>query len=68
MGYGWRYDLVKGYLGCYTKMYNEAGAGYMSVGEYWDGDYNKVVNWINATDKPPLLSIFRASIVHLTMD
>lgn len=52
MGYdGWRYDLVKGYLGCYTKMYNEAGAGYMSVGEYWDGDYNKVVNWINATDK-----------------
>ena len=52
MGYdGWRYDLVKGYLGKYTKMYNEAAGAYYSVGEYWDGNYDAVKNWINATGK-----------------
>ncbi len=52
IGYdGWRYDLVKGYLGKYTKAYNEAAGAYMSVGEYWDGDYNAVKNWINETSK-----------------
>ena len=52
MGYdGWRYDLVKGYLGKYTKMYNEAGGAYYSVGEYWDGNYDAVKNWINETGK-----------------
>ena len=52
MGYdGWRYDLVKGYLGKYTKDYNAAGGAYMSVGEYWDGDYGAVKNWINETGK-----------------
>lgn len=52
MGYdGWRYDLVKGYLGKYTNEYNNAAGAYMSVGEYWDGSYDAVVNWINATNK-----------------
>ena len=52
MGYdGWRYDLVKGYLGKYTKDYNAAGGAYMSVGEYWDGNYDAVKNWINETGK-----------------
>lgn len=52
MGYdGWRYDLVKGYLGKYTKMYNEAAGAYYSVGEYWDGNYDAVKNWINETGK-----------------
>ena len=52
MGYdGWRYDLVKGYLGKYTKMYNQAGGAYYSVGEYWDGNYDAVKNWVNETGK-----------------
>lgn len=52
MGYdGWRYDLVKGYLGKYTQEYNNSAGAYMSVGEYWDGSYDAVVNWINATGK-----------------
>jgi alpha-amylase len=50
MGYdGWRYDLVKGYLGKYTQTYNNAAGAYMSVGEYWSGDYNEVKGWINST-------------------
>lgn len=50
IGYdGWRYDLVKGYLGKYTQTYNNAGGAYMSVGEYWSGDYNEVKGWINST-------------------
>ena len=52
MGYdGWRYDLVKGYLGKYTKNYNAAGGAYMSVGEYWDRNYDAVKKWINETGK-----------------
>ena len=52
MGYdGWRYDLVKGYLGKYTKIYNEAAGAYYSVGEYWDRNYGGVKNWIEHTGK-----------------
>ena len=51
MGYdGWRYDLVKGYWGGYTKIYNNAAGAYMSVGEYWDGNYNAVKQWISDTE------------------
>ena len=51
MGYdGWRYDLVKGYWGGYTKIYNNAAGAYMSVGEYWDGNYTAVKQWINDTE------------------
>lgn len=52
IGYdGWRYDLVKGYWGGYTKIYNNAAGAYYSVGEYWDGSYDAVKNWINDTGK-----------------
>jgi alpha-amylase len=52
IGYdGWRYDLVKGYLGKYTKIYNEAAGAYYSVGEYWDRNYGGVKNWIEDTGK-----------------
>ena len=38
MGYdGWRYDMVKGYLGSYLSMYNISSQPFFSVGEYWDG-------------------------------
>lgn len=52
IGYdGWRYDMVKGFSGSYIYSYNLSGNAYMSVGEYWDGDYNAVWNWIQATQK-----------------
>lgn len=52
MGFvGFRYDMVKGYAGKYTKMYNEASGTQYSVGEYWDGNYDAVAGWIEATSK-----------------
>ena len=51
IGYdGWSYDLVKGYSGVYNAMYNDAAGAYMSVGEYWDGSYDGVYNWIKSAN------------------
>ena len=51
LGYtGFRYDMVKGYSGSYTKMYNEDAQPAFSVGECWDGT-NTIRNWIDATGK-----------------
>ncbi len=49
LGYtGFRYDMVKGYSGSYTGMYNkDCGVPY-SIGECWDGT-NTIKNWIEAT-------------------
>ena len=47
---GFRYDMVKGYSGSYTKMYNEDANPQFSVGECWDSS-NTIKNWIDATDK-----------------
>ena len=51
LGYtGFRYDMVKGYAGQYTKMYNEDSKPQFSVGECWDA--TKVIqDWIDAADK-----------------
>lgn len=52
MGYaGFRYDMVKGYSGQYTKIYNQYAKPKFSVGEYWDGSYDAVAAWIEATGK-----------------
>ena len=52
LGYvGFRYDMVKGYAGEYTKLYNEDSQPQFSVGEYWDGNAAAVRNWIDATGK-----------------
>ena len=52
MGYaGFRYDMVKGYSGQYTKIYNEASKPKYSVGEYWDGSYDAVKMWIESTGR-----------------
>lgn len=48
---GWRYDFVKGFGGRYVGIYNEATQPYLSVGEYWDGSYDKVAAWIEATGR-----------------
>ena len=37
--------------GEYVGIYNEASSPYISVGEYWDGSYDKVAAWIEATGK-----------------
>ncbi|UKK48992.1 alpha-amylase family glycosyl hydrolase [Prevotella sp. E9-3] len=51
LGYdGFRLDMVKGYSGYYTKLYNEAVQPKFCVGEYWDG-FDAITNWINATGK-----------------
>jgi alpha-amylase len=51
IGYdGWRYDLVKGYAGSYTEMYNNSANAYLSVGEFWDSNYDLVTGWIDATN------------------
>ena len=48
---GFRLDMTKGYGAQFTKIYNEATHPEFCVGEYWDGDYNALVNWINGTGK-----------------
>ena len=50
LGYtGFRYDMVKGYAGRFTGIYNTAANPEFSVGEYWDGNKSKVETWLNAT-------------------
>ena len=46
---GFRYDMVKGYSGKFTGIYNTATKPSYSVGEYWDGDVSKVKNWLEST-------------------
>ncbi len=48
---GMRYDMVKGYAGKYTGIYNRYADVQFSVGEYWDGNYDAVKGWIEATGK-----------------
>lgn len=51
LGYtGFRYDMVKGYKGEYTKLYNEDSKPKFSVGECWDGT-STIRKWIDATEK-----------------
>lgn len=51
LGYiGFRYDMVKGYSGQYTKLYNASAKPEFSVGECWDGS-STIRAWIDATDK-----------------
>ena len=51
LGYdGFRYDMVKGFDGSHVADYNDAVGIKYSVGEYWDGN-EKIINWINATNK-----------------
>ena len=47
---GFRYDMVKGYSGEFTKLYNEDAQPEFSVGECWDSS-NTIKNWIDATSK-----------------
>lgn len=52
MGYaGFRLDMVKGYDGKFTKIYNQYSNPTYSVGEYWDDQYDNVARWIDATGR-----------------
>lgn len=48
---GFRWDMVKGFGGEYVKKYLQASKPKYSVGEYWDGNYDKVAAWIEATGR-----------------
>lgn len=51
IGYtGFRYDMVKGFIGTHVADYNDATGVEFSVGEYWDGNQS-IINWINETNK-----------------
>ncbi len=64
LGYaGFRYDMVKGYAGKYTKLYNETVKPEFSVGEYWDGNYNKLNDWINSTGKQSAVFDFNVKYI-----
>ena len=47
---GFRYDMVLGYSGEYTKLYNEDAKPQFSVGECWHST-NTIKDWIDATGK-----------------
>ena len=50
LGYaGYRYDFVKGYAPSFVGKYNAEVGAQFSVGEYWDGNPQKVEDWINGT-------------------
>ena len=50
LGYaGFRYDMVKGYPGKYTALYNKDAKPTYSVGEFWDGNASNCIKWLNAT-------------------
>ncbi len=51
LGYtGFRYDMVKGYSGKYTAIYNNDSKPQFSVGECWDGT-STIRRWIDAAEK-----------------
>ncbi|OGR40752.1 MAG: hypothetical protein A2X28_08180 [Elusimicrobia bacterium GWA2_56_46] len=50
---GWRYDMVKGYSPSRIEEYNTASSPVFTVGEYYDGDRQQIVNWIDGTDSNP---------------
>ena len=50
LGYaGFRYDMVKGYPGKFTALYNKDAQPTYSVGEFLDGNASNCIKWLNAT-------------------
>ncbi len=46
---GWRFDEVRGYAGAFVGQYNDASAPKISIGEFWDSDRQKVIDWVDST-------------------
>lgn len=50
LGYvGFRYDMTKGFAAYYVGLYNATVKPTYSVGEYYDGNYDLVTQWIDGT-------------------
>lgn len=47
---GWRFDYVKGYGGWVVKDWENAVGGF-AVGEYFDGNAQKLQDWVNSTNR-----------------
>jgi alpha-amylase len=47
---GWRFDYVKGFGGWVVREWNYNVGGF-SVGEYWDGNAQKLQDWVNSTNR-----------------
>jgi len=47
---GWRFDMVKGYLPRHIMEYNTASSPVFTVGEFYDGNKQALVDWIDGTD------------------
>lgn len=45
---GWRYDMVKGYLGSFVSQYNVSSQPFFSVGEYWDGNAGNLKGYLQS--------------------
>ncbi|KAI3951300.1 hypothetical protein MKX01_020733 [Papaver californicum] len=45
---GWRFDFVKGYSVDYTKLYMENTKPTFAFGEFYDGDKNLIIEWLQA--------------------
>ncbi len=65
---GWRYDQVRGYNGAHIGTYNDATRPVLSVGEYWDDNAQKVVDWVDETGGKSMAFDFptRAALVAAT--
>ena len=48
---GWRFDVAKGFKAAHFGEYAKDAKQYLSVGEYLDGNYDLVNNWVNGTGK-----------------
>lgn len=55
---GFRYDLVKGYDPKYTGEYNTAVSPELSVGEYYQSNYDALAGWVNGTGKKSMVFDF----------
>ncbi|BDD12165.1 alpha-amylase (plasmid) [Fulvitalea axinellae] len=52
MGFdAWRFDYVKGFAPWVVKEWNKAIGGF-SVGEFWDGDVQKLYAWVKESESP----------------
>lgn len=48
---GWRFDVAKGFKAAHFGEYAKDAQQYLSVGEFLDGNYDLVNNWVNGTGK-----------------
>lgn len=67
IGYdGWRIDMPRGFSASYCGMYNDYTLPNISVGEYWDGDRQKLCDWVNGTGGKA--SVFDFSTKYILQD